>query len=1373
MRGAVAARMPWVWMLALMLAPAWSRGDTHSLRLSDSEAASWRVEVNVDGVDVKFIEEGNTGDEQVTNQVILYTAPKIAEIVVSARYFGALPDGVEPVGFQMEIHEQTGVNWEAAGGTASTVVNLTTNRQEGGRVVLVQGRVLLYTTDSSITPSAHFSTTLYIIRPMSVTAGSGSGGVLPIYAHAQRPCLVTNTAGLRWVDYCFEPLPDASVKAEAIEVVNSTSAWLTTDSIGRAMAQVWAPVSAEPDAAGLVHGRVLLKGTKDRANAEHEADIRIPYAGVADANGATLVARRGAILEPIRIIPGDNLLPGDVVQVGNEVIWSGAYLTIRFCNGQQVTLQSDSVTGVRAIVGQGSLDHRTPVLHATLQSFVQDLRSDPRRYGRLAISKALGNVVDGLLGIPGPVSWTVQTPGGAIEEWLVDFSEAALPRRGEKAAPAESGTAKSETAADAAWASGTVDFYTDGTARLYNRGGTLRVAGPSASASLPRGAMTAARFGGGDGALAPLGVSAATGFGPLLDLLPAAGTTDAPARPDFEVRVTEFGGNNVLPGGVVTRVDGTLLVTAPRIDNRYLFTLPPGMSLAPGAHQWDVELALSGGGMVRTSLTFQVTTNLPAPRDVRATVGAQRVALRWESTACDWARGGFRVYRTTSGGGRQLISGAAPLREPNFVDAAPLAGALYEVTGLDGSGREGPPSVGVSPVFPGPAPATPRAVAVTPQVFENGAGIGLAIEDPSGVATLWRIESGPAAEGPFTDVLGGELTCRSPWPVRDPFGETRRWFRVTPLNADGVAGPSTVAGPVDLPLPLPAVLGLTASPNPDGSVLLRWNPWSARPLAGYRIERWTNNVWLAAGEVGPETTAWTDTAPAPGGLLRQWRVCARLAGGGESPLSLSAAVRAMTVPADRGVVRFESGAVEGVEGETVMLRVIRQGGLELPAIVTWSSWSWDGPATPEEDFTPGGGTLIFAPGETEKVIAVPLLTDNALETTDESFAVRLLGAEGGPVLGMPATAFVTIGAGPELSWDPQWQYAVEGAVTQVTFRVSLSRSSSREVRVDFQFEPERSTATTNADFTGPLAGTLVFPPGALQQSFSIAVVNDTAKEGTGVETVEYRLLNPQGAWLDELDPFRPYGTLQIGDDDTRPGYVVFADRTVRLREGESRVLTLRREGGTDGPIDVFIFPMGGTAAENTDWTLTPRNPRFEDGQTEGTVTLAAPTDGQSEGAELVVLNLQGGMGPGQGSSLLVTMADADGSTSGFTAWADQTLASYPTAARQPTADADGDGYPNWIEFLWRTNPGQPDRPAPPQQSFSPWGEWELVVTVREDAGIVVWAEFAEDPLWSQPGFDAGQWQSNGDGTRTGTFRYFNFGGLSGFARFRAEWLAAP
>lgn len=1356
-----------------LFSPAFA--DTHLLPVNQWESESWTVQARIEGQDVKFCQEGEEGALGLGNRVILYTAPKEASVSVWAEFRGELPPDVQPIGQTIEMFGQQDTHWTTEGGVATTTVSLITNQEHLVEYCLLQGRAVLHTTDTNWTPTANFTATLYVARPISVAAGGAVGGSLALYAYAQTPYVRSNTlTGVSWVDYLSEPLPDAQVKAEAVEGVEVASGWLTTGEAGNARATVWAETSSLVDVAGLVSGRVRIKAVKDRATVQREVDLHIPYANVASANGAFLVGRAGAILEPRGIIDGEILRPGDVVRVGNEFIGTGPYLNVSFCNGQRVTLQSDTVGGIRAVVGQGSFDHRTPVLKASLENAVQNIQADPRRYGRMLVYKALGNAVDGLLGIPNAVGWSVTTPGGAVEEWVGDFAESAyqpggnpVRKDGPVFGPGDS------SAPDAPWAASVVDFYSDGTARAYNRGATLRVSGPSASATASLGGMVVARLNVPGGTTSPTGSAPLGGFAPFISIAPTNGAADVAIRPTLRLQFTEFGFNSVLPGSLRCRLDGRLLESQIRFDSgEFVHQVPATAALAPGSHQWDVEFALLHGGLAHTSVAFSVTSALPAPRGVRAAAGQQRVGLCWDAEALAWAHGGFRVYRTAGGGSPVLISGETPLRQPNFVDASPVASASYAVAGLDTGGNEGPHSAPVAVTFPGSAPAAPLAPVIAAESPEPGPGLALVIEDSTPGFTLWRIEAASSAIGPFADVLVGELTSMDHWPIPEPFAETRPFYRVTAVNVDGAAGAPVVVGPLAVPVPLPAVAGLTAALNTNGTVTLQWDAWSARPKLGYRIERWSTGQWSLAADVDAATLSWTDT-PAANGALFQWRVAARLTAGGTSPVSPAMGLRWQPASVQPGSIRFAGGTQSGFEGVTLPVQIIREGGSDGPAFVTWSSWGWAGNASPEVDYTPGAGLLIFAPGETEKIVNIPLLADNMRERPDESFYVYLRGVEGGPALTEPSMAQVFITDGPELAWESIWLYTTEDGPPEMRFRVTLSTPVGYPVSVDYEFQAAMSTATHGADFTGPVSGTLTFAPGETNQSFAVTVVNDALKEGTQSETVKYRLLNPQGASIDGTDPFRWYATLEIRDDDTQAGYAVFAGNSVRLREGESRPVTLRREGGSDGALDVFLFGMGGSAQQGDDWALDPPSPSFADGQTNLTVSLTAAADGVAEGAEVLILGAFAGMGgPGQMATMLVVIQDADAPVSGFDTWAAEQLAAFPAEKRPPHADADADGIPNWAEFLWRTNPAQSDRPALPQHSFSEWGEWQLAVTVTDDPALVVVAEFSNDVAWNTVTFDAGTWQANPDGTRTGVFRMFNFGGTAGFVRFRAEWIGA-
>src|SRR6185436_2887638 len=64
-------------------------------------------------------------------------------------------------------------------------------------------------------------------------------------------------------------------------------------------------------------------------------------------------------------------------------------------------------------------------------------------------------------------------------------------------------------------------------------------------------------------------------------------------------------------------------------------------------------------------------------------------------------------------------------------------------------------------------------------------------------------------------------------------------------------------------------------------------------------------------------------------------------------------------------------------------------------------------ASPELDYTPVRGTLLFAAGETSKTIFVPILNDMISEGP-ESFSVILSNPSAGALLGGPTTVTVTI-----------------------------------------------------------------------------------------------------------------------------------------------------------------------------------------------------------------------------------------------------------------------------------------------------------------------------------------------------------------------------
>ncbi len=1352
--------------VALLLVSPRLWADLHRLPLPPAAAGDWDVWVRLNGSDSQFWEEGPANQYA---HALLYTASKEVEISVYADFKGQLPPEVVPLSLRLEM---LGPLWTVEGGVATRILPMT-NGQVLNESLVVAGRAVLETSDTNWTPSVLFEALVHVAFPITVSAGSAVGGMLPVYAYSVLPHINTNAPHYPRVEHRLTPLPGAVVTVAPVAGVHVRSADLITSEVGRAMATVWADASA-PQEGGLVPGQVRLTVRKDSFQLQREQSIRIPYAMVISALGAELVHRPGSIADPRLLFSGDLLLPGDVVRVGTEFVGGNVHLRVRFCNGQEVVLTAQGIGGTRAIVGQGSLDRQTALLKVALDNLAVDIRTDPRRYGRMLVYKALGNVVDGFLGLPDPVGWFITTPGGIVEDWLIDFGESAYqpqPSQPPSLGPiqAANGSGLEE---DIRWAAAVVDFYSDGTVRVFNGGVPSRIRSPARVGRVALGGTSVGRWTVPGGEISAPGVMPLGGAPPVVtELEPMPEAQDVPVRPRFRLRFSEVDGNPVVPGSLNFRLDGRLLNSHATLhEGEVLAELPPGEALSPGPHRWEIELATLQGALLRTSITFTVSSQLPPPHAVEALAGQRNVLLRWSPESLAWAHGGFRVYRTAPGGSPLLLSGPEPLRQPNFVDSAPLPQATYRVVALTATGAEGLPSEPLSVTFPGATQPIPGELRVTVEVPGPGLGPALRIQDRTHTWTLWRIEAAVNPDGPFQDVLGGELTSLDLWPVPRPFEETRRWYRVTSVNVDGQAGASVTVGPLPLPVPPPAVTGLSASLNPDGTVLLRWDPWTARPITGYLVEQWTGTAWQTLAEPGPDVTAWIDRL-SPAQAQGQWRVLARLPAGNFSPPSPPVGLTRQPLPTQPGLIRFATQTISAEEGQTVTLQVVREGGSDGAGFVTWSTWTDVRTAVPDHDFSPRAGLLIFESGQTTKTIQIPLLPDNHLETEPEFFEVTLRNVEGGPARGEPSTARVWIIDGPRLEWQTTWFTAAEGSPSEVGFTVILTRPAPYEVRVDYRFDPSSSTATRGVDFLGPDTGTLIFAPGETNKSFTVTLINDSIKEPA--ETVKYLLFNSQNAAIDRTDPFRAIATLEIVDDDTRPGRAVFEQRQIQLREGESRQITLRRVDGSDGMLTALLFPMGGTAHMDQDWTLSPGLATFNDGETEWTVTLHAINDDRSEGVETVVLGMQTVGQFGAWPTLLILISDAELSSTAFDQWANQLLAAQPPAQRSPEADPDTDRLPNWMEFLWLTQPDRADPPLRPALTILPWGGLEATVTVREDPVATVIAEFASDVLFSSPQFDVGSWQSNPDGTRTGTFRSFGLPGSTGFLRLRCYWMGGP
>ncbi len=200
---------------------------------------------------------------------------------------------------------------------------------------------------------------------------------------------------------------------------------------------------------------------------------------------------------------------------------------------------------------------------------------------------------------------------------------------------------------------------------------------------------------------------------------------------------------------------------------------------------------------------------------------------------------------------------------------------------------------------------------------------------------------------------------------------------------------------------------------------------------------------------------------------------------------------------DSASVAIENASrVEGAAGSTASLDLVVRLASASEVPVTVSYGTVDGSARSGDDFTPTSGTITFAPGETLKSVAVPVIGDG-LDENDETFRVRLATATpSGAVTFNRQEAFATIiddDALPQLAITPVVS-ADEGnaGLKGFTFTVTLSAASGRTVSVDYT--TQNGTATVgNNDYLGAF-GTLDFAPGQTSKTITVFVVGDTTRE---------------------------------------------------------------------------------------------------------------------------------------------------------------------------------------------------------------------------------------------------------------------------------------
>ena len=184
------------------------------------------------------------------------------------------------------------------------------------------------------------------------------------------------------------------------------------------------------------------------------------------------------------------------------------------------------------------------------------------------------------------------------------------------------------------------------------------------------------------------------------------------------------------------------------------------------------------------------------------------------------------------------------------------------------------------------------------------------------------------------------------------------------------------------------------------------------------------------------------------------------------------------------------------------------------------------------DYVAAAWRLTFAPGETEKTLAVSLLGDTRIES-DETFSLVLSNPRGATL--EKATGTVTIRNDdfpppPPVLVSVLGSSIVEGnggpgAAVFAVFTVKLSRVADSVVLV--AYKTSDGTATTIDNDYVSTSGNLTFGIGETTKTVLVPIVGDTKPEGD--ETFSLVLVSAAGAALE-----RTLGRATVIDDDTLP-----------------------------------------------------------------------------------------------------------------------------------------------------------------------------------------------------------------------------------------------
>ena len=742
-------------------------------------------------------------------------------------------------------------------------------------------------TEEFRTGAAQFIMRLYVIKPLEIEILKGSDAVLTVRSYKPRAELKSyaeadpNFWPETYITENRDPLPDVGVQitSTADFFVDSGDRWFRTDGGGEARLTILAPLDALPEesVSHYISGDIYFKAVKGTAWITDRDFVSVPYCEVWSVSGVYYAGRDDGVSPPsprYTLFPGNALRPGDIIQVGDALASNASYVVLRFCNGQNVRLDINDHMGFFAYIGKDAqVVQGKALVWSDLKDLAYGVYNDPRRYGRIAVSKGIAKVVsgalDGPLKVPGVIGRAVPTPGSVAEPWIAQGLEAALDPKpntlnsvvgtlSEGEAPESLPNEPDNTAYF-------IDIYSDRTVLVQNQGMAVRLQGAGgAGGTLSQWSSSVVDYRSENGAfmVSPGGLMPPGDTGALQISVyrPVGGSTNG-STPEIIVR-SDAGG--IEPHAFKAWMNGenwSSLFTASGVSATYNVT--SDRALPNGTNRLEVVAYDSAGTVSSTAVDIVVSEPIPGIAEAYAYPSDQAILLQWDPVRhTDLA--GYRVYRSDSAGGSYTPLTVNPLAQAAFLDSTPLPVNHYRVEAVDvfgAAGAQWDSGMVTTSNMTYVTPPTPTGVIATAEPLS----VELRYDASPHDGNRWRIERATDAGGPFV-ATEPELVSDFPWHDTDPPRGTSVYYRVTGIAPDGTEGTAFVTAPVVVPDEPPPVTGLYVRAEPTATSL-RWDPYPAGHADWLCVESDSGSGFVTNALLSPAATSYRTASAQPDGFV--------------------------------------------------------------------------------------------------------------------------------------------------------------------------------------------------------------------------------------------------------------------------------------------------------------------------------------------------------------------------------------------------------------------------------------------------------------------------------------------------------------------------